>query len=254
LDFYIDGLKDKTRAEDFLKNRPLKFHKKYYIKLRRAWIHFVHGEWYHPEKSIKQELKAYPAEFEPRFKYCLSIKLNKILFGPCIYDEKLFKGISLSPYAQKQLDNFRSNKQKYSSNFKPLQLNRLLLEEAYPKEIKKGDYANHLWNIVKNRYILADKQAQYFEIITTQFFILGILSMRDGPSFSYGLILLIAIFISPVLIKDRVFDWFKNKNFRFIVALLFFLALYWVDANNISMADANSISTVANLMNNSTSS
>jgi len=234
LDYNIDGLREAAVAERDLNNRPIKLLHKYYIKTRRALIHFIYGEWYHPLKSARQETKAYPCEFVPRFKYCLAIQLNKILYGACIYREDLFSGITLSPYAQKQLNLFHENKNKYSSEFKHIQLNRLLLEEAYPNEIRKGDYTNHLWNIIKNKYILLDKQTHFFEIITTQVFVLGILSMRTGNHSSIAFFLLIIAYIFPVIIGDNTFDWFKNKNFRFIVALLFFLIFYGVDLTSIS--------------------
>lgn len=234
LDYNINGLKDAAAAEINLKNRPTNYLREYYTKTRRSLYQFLYGEWYHPIKSSRQEAKAYPYEFVARFKYCLAIQLNKIIYGPCIYSDDLFSGITLSPHVQKQLKLYSDNRKKNSHNFKPVQLNRLLLEEAYPNEIKKGEYTNHLWNIIKSRYILADKQAHFFEVIITQLFILGILSMRDGTHSSLAFLLLILVYIFPVIINENVFDWFKNKNFRFIAALLFLLIFYGVDLTRIS--------------------
>lgn len=230
LEFYVDGMKDKAHLESVLRNMPLKFHEAFCTNSRRRLIHWIYGVWYHPIKTMKQEKYAYPAKYTRRFTYLFAIKLNKILYGPCIYDAARFSGITLSPDTETKLNDYLNNKNFYDSDpeseFKPLQLNRRLLEAAYPNEITREAYTNHLWNIIKFRFILTSKQAQYFELITAQIFVIALPTLKWGLSSDNVLIVIMGLFTLPAVFKEKPFDWFKNRYYRFIGALIIFLALY----------------------------
>ena len=123
-----------------------------------------------------------------------------------------------------QLINF-FKKIPYIEDFNPLQLNRLVLQEGYPDEIKKYICINPLWRLINEIYVIKSHQTQFFEAIAVQFATLYLSLQVEPKSYSsdFGLLFLVLMVIMILLIiwNEKIsggpnFDWFNNKNFRIL--------------------------------------
>jgi hypothetical protein len=231
LNMYFDN-KD-TSGNDFFislkeRNQKIIFISKIFLNFKKFLIDALLGEWRHPIESKWQEKYAYPPDIFERYQYHLSIELNKMIFDKTLYNPNIFV---VSEDLRKLFEDYMSKKRNYS----PLQLNRLLLEESFPDELRKGTYSNHVWNIVKQDFMLPGKQAHYFEIIVVQLFLLVIEPFRVGLPYNYlilaALALVILVFHAS---KQKPFDWFLNRYLRFIATVLAFSFCYlfyliWVE-------------------------
>jgi MFS family permease len=70
----------------------------------------------------------------------LAQELNRILHGKTIYDEKRFAGVALSPAAQSLLDKHPNQAKAGTLPNQTLLLNRLLLEDAYPRQLARSEH------------------------------------------------------------------------------------------------------------------
>lgn len=229
-----------------------------YLDLRRSIIIFFLGEW-HPgsnetsSRTISEMHKyhAHPGDLVKQLSYKLCVILNeKFIYGKCIYEIGKFPDLDkkLTPLDKALLETAIKSG---TAPSKSVQLNRIILDSNYKDEIKKNDYINYLWKIVKRDVILGNKQAYYFELAAVQFFALGLVSLKPILSVSMSgqfLDLSHAVFPQPNLIisvclsaififaggqlitsKDvEPFGWFKNRWLRVLATTVFLAFGYWL--------------------------
>ncbi len=98
----------------------------------------------------------------------LTNDLNRLVHGPLIYQPQRFSGIPLRPKTQKLLADAPAGGERLAM------LNRLLLEDAYPEEISRGDLEELLRTLKAFRpfitqFTRATNLVTFFDQVNTQF-------------------------------------------------------------------------------------
>jgi hypothetical protein len=92
-----------------------------------------------------RQVLATPGLDERSLKAIFCLELNKIIYGPWIYDEKRFRGVTLRRQTLAlvedcQTSNSMSDLKGLGGGLKPLaRCNRMLLEDAYPEYLCRGE-------------------------------------------------------------------------------------------------------------------
>ena len=212
------------------KKNPSKF-VQFLINLRRKIILLFFGEWHPSSRECSVAISknySYPAAISERLAHDLCIVLNeKFLYENCAYETNKFPDLDKKLRSEDRiLLNICSNTKKMPE--KCVQLNRIILDSNYDKEITRCDSENYMWQILKKRLILNSKQAQYFDLASVQFFLLGltsVTSIHSNKEEIIGIFMLMATIFVLLNMKEKEepFGWFKNKSLRLLA-----VAFVWV--------------------------
>jgi hypothetical protein len=108
--------------------------------------------------TTRQLLDQYEPQYKPgsELKKALVDEFNRMIAGPSLFEQERFKEISLQPETRKLFEQ-------QSKPEKLIMLNRMLLEDAYPKEIAKSrDKHPSMWETRNHCIALLN----YFEFVT----------------------------------------------------------------------------------------
>lgn len=169
---------------------------------------------------------------------CLKRIFDRIIRDYYIWDEEKFASVSLDAsivkLAKDTLDN--KNKPSDAQQIKNLELNRLLLEAALHKYLRKKYKINRIWKIMRENVVLCKEQAMFFEFIAVQtsvIYLTKILKNEENTSIPFILFILTMLaiaFWTTTINRSEPYPFFSDTKLRLMATIALLIgAIYFIN-------------------------
>jgi len=168
----------------------------------------------------------------------LKIKLNKLLeSGNIIFNNNELERMNLDDELKVLVHLFKHKK--HDKLFKPMQLNRILLEKMYPGAFSENKNVNPLWKLIYNNGICRVSLVQFYETFAIQFATFALLLYIENNHINiiyFFLICTAFLFYVSIRVRNRcpVHNWYKFEIGGFPMRIIFIL-FFWLAFFSFSM-------------------
>lgn len=175
-----------------------------------------------PKKDALSGLLSSDEENDKILKNNLSDIFNDLIRDHFLYNEELFKNISLG---DSDLEEIAKLKNSNCGQFKHLQLNSFLIEKSYTRYLKPKIYINRVWKLVRDGCYLSTMQAHFLEFVALEALIIYLNKYHENKVtemmnyFLVGFILIIIILWGITISQGDPFPIFRNKLNRLLAAI-----------------------------------